>query len=905
MRIPLTKEQIQELIRLFNKYSKSTVGIEYDVTDTTDILSDINSSYSTFSMNYHARAKLGADLKFSKRQYNFVKVIYKILIGQLTPETVLRDLFSYPPVALPATIITDVAYRANWQLFTGAQGYLLEYSIDPTFTTSTIVDAGNVLFYNIAGLTQNTNYYYRIKAYKTVNLVQVYSDYSNRITVLTQYSVPLAPNALPATNRDWEEFTANWSPMANVQGFYIDVATDAGFNTLVVNNLQLPGALLVSHVVNNMIPQDDYWYRIRAYNIAGTSPNSNVIQTSTVSLAVPVIQPETLVSYDNFTANWIPTNDCEGYLVQVCLTVNNFSPNITNWNDKIVVGVGSSSQLVSNPNPDQLLPSTNYSYRVRAYKYAGLIRYISGFSGVENVTTAAASLAAPVATAATNLVPNVSFDANWLSVPGATAYLITCYKAGAPNVFIYTNFNVGNVLTYTINGPNVANCNFYDYSVKATDGILTSAASNHINGTLAGMITLADPVTDAATDIAATSFTANWHPFIADPNILSYNLEVSDDNFMTIIGTGYNQDPTGTSESVIGLTTGVPYKYRVRARRRVCASGYSNATSVTPVVPVFPLIDMDSNPYMTVTINGQEWCVENYRSATVAGGNPIRNVTSAQGTSEWNTYIDKNMTNFNASGGEVQSANGVFPQQFSSTGVSAVAGDKLYYDFILSASSPMRLVMYIDDIYDSEIVALAIGVQSFTYTCAVSGVFEFRFECIGITNGISTNNTFLTKGGDAAWTETTVTAYCWYDNNIIYKDPYGALYNGTAISDPNFVYLERNMAQELGWRVATTTDWGNLITFLGVNSGNQMKEAGTTHWLTPNGGTNTTGLAIIGAGYRAFGDGSFNDLQNYTEIASDPGEGIQLYFNNAYANVGNIPNTRDGISVRLVRDAPM
>ncbi len=75
-----------------------------------------------------------------------------------------------PPTAQAATNIGCNDFTANWDLSTDATGYRLDVATDAAFTSILAgyndLDVGNVLTYNIAGLTEGTDYYYRVRAYR-------------------------------------------------------------------------------------------------------------------------------------------------------------------------------------------------------------------------------------------------------------------------------------------------------------------------------------------------------------------------------------------------------------------------------------------------------------------------------------------------------------------------------------------------------------------------------------------------------------------------------------------------------------------------------------------------------------------------------------------------------------------
>jgi uncharacterized protein (TIGR02145 family) len=84
------------------------------------------------------------------------------------------------------------------------------------------------------------------------------------------------------------------------------------------------------------------------------------------------------------------------------------------------------------------------------------------------------------------------------------------------------------------------------------------------------------------------------------------------------------------------------------------------------------------------------------------------------------------------------------------------------------------------------------------------------------------------------------TTYAW----IGPKDPYGALYNGVAVSTSKLC--------PTGWHVPTDAEWTTLTTYLGGESvaGGKLKETSLTHWDYINtGATNETGFTALPGGY--------------------------------------------------------
>lgn len=89
------------------------------------------------------------------------------------------------PAATNATGITATQFTANWIASPLATAYLLDVSTSPTFATFVPgyngLNVGNVLSYNVTGLTCGTTYYFRIRAQNACGI----SSFSNVITVNT------------------------------------------------------------------------------------------------------------------------------------------------------------------------------------------------------------------------------------------------------------------------------------------------------------------------------------------------------------------------------------------------------------------------------------------------------------------------------------------------------------------------------------------------------------------------------------------------------------------------------------------------------------------------------------------------------------------------------------------------
>ncbi|MEY4335037.1 MAG: hypothetical protein RLZZ196_3787, partial [Bacteroidota bacterium] len=77
----------------------------------------------------------------------------------------------------------------------------------------------------------------------------------------------------------------------------------------------------------------------------------------------------------------------------------------------------------------------------------------------------------------------------------------------------------------------------------------------------------------------------------------------------------------------------------------------------------------------------------------------------------------------------------------------------------------------------------------------------------------------------------------------------------------------------VGFRIPTRADFNTLNSFLGTNAGGKLKEAGLTHWASPNtSATNSSGFTGLPGGYMGDAGSSSNiTLQGYFWTSTSAG----------------------------------
>jgi len=101
-----------------------------------------------------------------------------------------------------------------------------------------------------------------------------------------------------------------------------------------------------------------------------------------------------------------------------------------------------------------------------------------------------------------------------------------------------------------------------------------------------------------------------------------------------------------------------------------------------------------------------------------------------------------------------------------------------------------------------------------------------------------------------SWKELKTSAYGWYNDDINYRNTYGAIYNWHAVGTGKLC--------PVGWHVPTEQEWIALMDYAGGlnKSGDnpgKLKEKGTAHWKSPNtGATNEIYFNALPAGGYSF-----------------------------------------------------
>src|SRR6266487_6028373 len=223
-------------------------------------------------------------------------------------------------------------------------------------------------------------------------------------------TIPSPPIARPATYIASNSFTANWSSVSGATGYRLDVSPNSSFSTYVAGYQNLNVGNTTSRSVTGLNASTRYYYRVRAYNISGTSGNSNVVNVTTLSATGPpvvITNPATLIA--SFSATLNGSMDPHGLTTTVYFqygTTTSYGSTTS-----MQTQTGNTYRNIA-ANISGLMASTTYHFRIVATNSAGTRM------GSDRTFTTLSTTGAPVAlTNPATLIASFSATLNGLVDP--------------------------------------------------------------------------------------------------------------------------------------------------------------------------------------------------------------------------------------------------------------------------------------------------------------------------------------------------------------------------------------------------------------------------------------------------------------------------------------------------------
>ena len=179
------------------------------------------------------------------------------------------------PTSLAATVNSSSKITLNWRdNSSGETGFKVEMSTDGVHFTVIKTLGANATRYAKSGLSPDTTYHFRVRAYTASG----FSGYSNTVSATTRKAKPAAPSGMTATAVSSTQIRLAWVDNAtNEEGQRLYRSAD-GIN---FGRIAFLGPNVTSYLDAGRLPGRTYYYRVSAYNSGGSSTVSNTASATT------------------------------------------------------------------------------------------------------------------------------------------------------------------------------------------------------------------------------------------------------------------------------------------------------------------------------------------------------------------------------------------------------------------------------------------------------------------------------------------------------------------------------------------------------------------------------------------------------------------------------------------------
>ena len=400
---------------------------------------------------------------------------------------------------------------------------------------------------------------------------------------------PNAPTNLTAAPATTNQINLRWTDTAtNETGFRIERAVTNGVFELVANT----SSNITAYSDLTVMPETQYFYRVRAFNAVGDSPWSNEADATTPELPRPPTAPTglsaTAMVTNRINLTWTDTATNEtGFRIERRDGTNDFA---------ILTNVLSDSTNFSDLT---VQAETQYFYRVRAFNAVG----DSPWSNEADTTTPEIPRppTAPAGLSATAVATN-RVNLSWTD-PATNETRFRIERRDGTNDFAILT----NVLTDSTNFSDltVQAETQYFYRVRAFNAVGDSPWSNESEATTPAPPR--PPATPVALRAEAVSFSQiNFYWQDTSENESGFEIERkrgADGNFTLV----YSAFANTTNFNDEALQWNTQYFYRIRATNAVGASAYSGEVSASTLHPTPTSLSVSilSNSVLRVTLHGQ------------------------------------------------------------------------------------------------------------------------------------------------------------------------------------------------------------------------------------------------------------------------------------------------------------
>jgi hypothetical protein len=441
------------------------------------------------------------------------------------------------PVDLSVVSPNATSADLSWSAVEGAAGYEISFSKGTSSTTYTILRSVTTLTTNHTGLSVNTVFNYRVRAYRMAGATKVsIVGYSEVKSIATPPSAPV----IKAVSKSIDTITLTWTKVVNATGYVVYVN---GVENSVIND-----GNTISTDISGLNLGESYDFSLVAKNGELSSAPSAIVKATPIPGSVSNLKVSD-VNFNRLSLSWDSVEGADHYDVYQ-------GTSSTAVNTK----VGSVSETsFSTTNP--LNFNTTYYYKVIPVTVNGISGVVSpvinGKTAIKNPVDF--SVVSPTATSA---------DLSWSAVEGAAGYEISYSKGSSTTYTILRS-----VTTLTTNHTGLSVNTVFNYRVRA----YRMAGATKVFSGYSEVKSIATPPSAPVIKAVSKSIdtiTLTWTKVV---NATGYVVYVNGVENSVI------NDGNTISTDISGLNLGESYNFSLVAKNGELSSAPSAIVKATPI----------------------------------------------------------------------------------------------------------------------------------------------------------------------------------------------------------------------------------------------------------------------------------------------------------------------------------
>jgi hypothetical protein len=540
-----------------------------------DTTNNFNSSLlQTFSLGATSQTNT-ANLYFGTKWYWRVRAFHQ------TDTTVWSSSWNFTTldiVTLVAPTNNTINQAANelldWNPIGGISGYIVQTDTSSSFNSGQLltISTGNTSQINSANLFFGTRYYWRVKAFHSVDTTQWSASWSFT-TIDTVFLVS------PVNGAIYQDPTVllDWNPLSGITGYQLQYDTTTTFSSPALSVVN-QGATSQLNIANLFYGKNYFW-RVRGYHTSDTTRWSASWSFTTID-TVFLVSPfnGALNQEPNVLLDWSPTNGISGYQIQLDTSTTFGSPILS------TVNTVATSQL----NTANLLFGTSYYWRVKSFHATDT----SNWSGTWTFRTTDSLFLFSPANNATAQPLNLTLD--WSALSGVTGYEA---QLSPDSLFV-------NPASYITSSSQQAVINLsygtrYFWRVRAYHANDTSNWGSAWKFETIYQINSIPVLVFPANNVIniLTSDSLKWN-HVTDPLVNAYEVQLDNNN---AFNSPLTFNTTDSLQAFSGLNWNTTYYWRVRCKNSSGNGPWSAAWNFTTLLNVG--LDEPENASVTVYPN--------------------------------------------------------------------------------------------------------------------------------------------------------------------------------------------------------------------------------------------------------------------------------------------------------------